>query len=61
MTSLQTAEAHLILFRQIFEIATQDTGIPVAFYHIHGFGIESIIADGHCGQAKGVYLFFSSP
>ncbi|KAG1815078.1 uncharacterized protein BJ212DRAFT_1447397 [Suillus subaureus] len=52
MTNSQTAEAHLILFWRIFEIATQDTGIPVAFYHIHGFSIESIIADGHRGQAK---------
>ncbi|KAG2745354.1 hypothetical protein P692DRAFT_201720309 [Suillus brevipes Sb2] len=57
MTSSQTAEAHLILFRRIFEIATQDTGIPVAFYHIHGFGIESIIADGHRGQAKGLGMY----
>ncbi|KAG1865181.1 hypothetical protein C8R48DRAFT_672460 [Suillus tomentosus] len=55
MTTSQTAEAHLILFQQIFEIATQDTGVPVAFRHIHGFGIESIIADGHRGQAKALH------
>ena len=49
----QSAEAHLILFRKIFEIATQDTKIPVQFLHIHGSGFEVIVADGHKGQALG--------
>ena len=49
----QTANAHLILFRRIFEIATSDTGIPVMFRHIHGSGIESVVTDSHKGQALG--------
>lgn len=52
MTS-QSADAHVILFCQIFEIAETDTGIPVQFFHIHGTGMKSIVADGHRGQALG--------
>ncbi|KAG6374217.1 hypothetical protein JVT61DRAFT_4875 [Boletus reticuloceps] len=49
----QTANAHLIFFRRIFEIAMGDTGVPVMFRHIHGSGIESVVADSHKGQALG--------
>lgn len=46
----QSAEAYFILFCHIFEIATQDSGHPVAFHYIHGYGIESVVADAHQGQ-----------
>lgn len=61
-TTSQSAEAHFILFRRIFEIATHDTGIPVRFQHIHGEGFRVWIADAHKGQALGNYvvLFFTS-
>ncbi|KAL4070530.1 hypothetical protein J3A83DRAFT_4188548 [Scleroderma citrinum] len=49
-TTLQSAEAHHILFRHIFEIAQQDTNLLVKFHHIHGCGIKVVIADGHKGQ-----------
>lgn len=52
-TTSQSADAHIILFRRICSIAEQDTGIPVKFFHIHGTGIESVVADGHRGQALG--------
>ena len=55
----QSADAHVILFHRIFEIAEVDTGVPVQFSHIHGIGIESVIADGHRGQALGRFLFFA--
>ena len=55
-TTSQSADTHIILFRCIFSIAEQDTGVPVKFFHIHGMGIESIIADGHHGQALGVFF-----
>ncbi|EIW73871.1 hypothetical protein CONPUDRAFT_147995 [Coniophora puteana RWD-64-598 SS2] len=56
-TSSQTAIAHFVLFRLIFEIAELDTGVPVAFRHIHGYGFESVIADGHKGQGLGLGKF----
>lgn len=55
MTS-QSADAHTILFRHIWSIAEQDTGVPVMFYHINGTGIESVVADGHRGQALGIFF-----
>lgn len=55
-TTSQSAEAHLILFRRIFDIAQQDIGVPVQFFHIHGVGIESVVADGHRGQALGEFF-----
>ncbi|KAF8833796.1 hypothetical protein BDN67DRAFT_998876 [Paxillus ammoniavirescens] len=56
-TTSQTAKAHLILFQQIFKIAYADTGIPVRFRHIHGDGIESVVADSHKGQGLGLGMF----
>ncbi|KAG6374675.1 hypothetical protein JVT61DRAFT_4044 [Boletus reticuloceps] len=53
-TTSQCADAHFILFQRIFEIAMADTGIPVAFKHIDGYGYESVIADAHRGQALGL-------
>ncbi|KAL4064574.1 hypothetical protein J3A83DRAFT_4167974 [Scleroderma citrinum] len=53
-TTSQSAEAHHILFRCIFEIAQQDTNLPVKFHHIHKCGIEAVIADGHKGQGLGL-------
>lgn len=54
-TTSQSAEAHLILFKRIFEIATLDTNIPVHFHHIHGDGFLVWIADAHKGQALGEF------
>ncbi|KAH7903935.1 hypothetical protein BJ138DRAFT_1019827 [Hygrophoropsis aurantiaca] len=56
-TTSQSAEAHFILFRRIFEIVEQDTGVPATFYHIHGTGFESVVADGHKGQGLGLGLY----
>ncbi|KAF5382081.1 hypothetical protein D9615_004312 [Tricholomella constricta] len=56
-TTSQSAEAHCILFRRLFEIATADTGLPVQFYYIHGDGFETWIADAHKGQALGLGRF----
>ncbi|KIJ53274.1 hypothetical protein M422DRAFT_242411 [Sphaerobolus stellatus SS14] len=50
----QSALAHQILFRRIFAIASEDTGRPVQFRHIHGTGFEIFMADGHKGQALGL-------
>lgn len=52
-TTSQSAEAHHILFWHIFTIAQQDTNLLVQFHHIHGCGIEAVIADGHKGQGLG--------
>ncbi|KAF8157089.1 hypothetical protein B0H34DRAFT_798402 [Crassisporium funariophilum] len=52
-TTSQSAMAHLILFTRIFDIAQADTGLPVQFYHIHGKGFRTWIADAHKGQALG--------
>jgi hypothetical protein len=51
----QSAQAHVILFRRIFQIAEEDTGLPVSFYHIHGCGYESVVADAHMGQGLGKF------
>ncbi|KAF8122014.1 hypothetical protein EV363DRAFT_1405257 [Boletus edulis] len=56
-TTSQSADAHVFLLRRIFSIAEQDTGVPVTFFHIHGTGIESVVADGHHGQALGLGKF----
>ncbi|KAJ7788049.1 hypothetical protein B0H14DRAFT_2398806 [Mycena olivaceomarginata] len=56
-TTSQSAEAHLILFTRIFEIAHADTGIPCRFRHIHGEGFEIWITDAHKGQALGVGMY----
>ena len=52
-TTSQSAEAHFVLLKRIFEIASQDTGLPVQFKHIHGQGFETWIADAHKGQGLG--------
>ncbi|KAG9308842.1 hypothetical protein JVU11DRAFT_11472 [Chiua virens] len=57
-TMSQSSDAHVILFHCISNIAEQDTGIPIKFFHIHGTGIESIIADNHCGQALGIFFLY---
>jgi hypothetical protein len=51
-TTSQSAEAHLILFTRIFEIAFEDTGVSCRFRHIHGEGFELWITDAHKGQAS---------
>ncbi|KAJ7778963.1 hypothetical protein B0H16DRAFT_1838049 [Mycena metata] len=56
-TTSQSAQAHLILFTRIFEIAHADTGIPCRFRHIHGQDYELWITDSHKGQALGAGLF----
>ncbi|KAK7001996.1 hypothetical protein R3P38DRAFT_3608943 [Favolaschia claudopus] len=56
-TTSQSAQAHLILFTRIFEIAAADTGIPCRFRHIHGKGFELWITDSHKGQALGAGMF----
>ncbi|KAJ7265241.1 hypothetical protein C8J57DRAFT_1069413, partial [Mycena rebaudengoi] len=52
-TTSQSAEAHVILYTRIFEIAFGDTGLPCRFRHIHGEGFELWITDSHKGQALG--------
>ncbi|KAF8526669.1 hypothetical protein BU17DRAFT_40561 [Hysterangium stoloniferum] len=47
----QSPAAHHILFRHIFEVVEGDTGQCIQFWHIHGVGIDSIMADGAKGQA----------
>ncbi|KAF9231054.1 hypothetical protein BU15DRAFT_29339, partial [Melanogaster broomeanus] len=53
----QSADAHFILFRRIFEIAEADTGTAITFHHIDGVGFESVVADGHKGQGLGLGMF----
>ncbi|KZP33349.1 hypothetical protein FIBSPDRAFT_718116, partial [Athelia psychrophila] len=53
-TTSQSADAHFILIKRIFEIASTDTSLPVRFLHIHGEGLEAWVADAHKGQALGV-------
>ena len=57
-TTSQTAQAHVILVRRIFDIAKEDTGLDVHFRHIHGDGIESVIADSHKGQGLGMHRVY---
>ncbi|KAG6379689.1 hypothetical protein JVT61DRAFT_10211 [Boletus reticuloceps] len=52
-TTSESADAHLILFTRIFEIVKHDTGLEVSFNYISGHGIQSVVADGHRGQALG--------
>ena len=54
-TTSQSAEAHFILFSRIFDIARSNTGLSVKFHHIDGYGIQSVVADGHKGQGLGKY------
>ncbi|KAG2110340.1 uncharacterized protein F5147DRAFT_772592 [Suillus discolor] len=56
-TTSQSAKAHLILFQQIFDIASADTGQSFSFHHIHGFGCEIVIADSHKGQGLGLGMY----
>ncbi|KAF8584190.1 hypothetical protein K439DRAFT_1660868 [Ramaria rubella] len=56
-TTLQSAEAHRILFNRIFSIVHEDTGEIVKFQHIHGVGFDTFMADGHIGQALGLGLY----
>ncbi|KAF8515754.1 hypothetical protein JB92DRAFT_3114722 [Gautieria morchelliformis] len=53
-TTSQSEPAHYHLFKRIFEIVEHDTGRPIHFRHIHGDGIETIVADAHKGQALGL-------
>ena len=52
-TNSQSSDAHLILFRRIYEIASQDSGSSVHLHHIHGSGNKTVVADAHRGQALG--------
>ena len=52
-TTSESADAHLTLFTRIFEIAKHDTGLEVSFHYMSGRGIQSVVADGHRGQALG--------
>lgn len=52
-TTSESADAHFTLFTRIFEIAKHDTGLEVSFHYMSGHGIQSIVADGHRGQALG--------
>ncbi|KIJ08971.1 hypothetical protein PAXINDRAFT_88132, partial [Paxillus involutus ATCC 200175] len=56
-TTSQSADAHFILFRRIFEIAEEDTGVTVTFHHMNHMGFESVVADGHKGQGLGLGMF----
>ncbi|KIJ46901.1 hypothetical protein M422DRAFT_249642 [Sphaerobolus stellatus SS14] len=53
----QSAAAHFLLFRRIFQVAEVDTGKPFRIRHIHGDGLDSVTADGHQGQAVGFGRF----
>ncbi|KAF8578686.1 hypothetical protein K439DRAFT_1621146 [Ramaria rubella] len=46
-----SAPAHLAMFKLVFKIAEDDTGVAVKFKHIHGSGYEVMVADAHKGQA----------
>ncbi|KAF8581881.1 hypothetical protein K439DRAFT_1618693 [Ramaria rubella] len=46
-----SAPAHLAMFKLLFKIAEDDTGVAVKFKHIHGSGYEVMVADAHKGQA----------
>lgn len=65
LTTSQSAKAHFILLRRIFEIASDDTNLSPRFLHIHGTGFEAWIADAHKGQALGeskpAYLVSQNP
>ena len=49
----QSAEAHLELFKRIFQIAECDTGQEVRFRYASGEGYETWVLDSHRGQALG--------
>lgn len=59
-TTSQSAEAHFRLFKELFRIVEEDTGLPVLFRHLHSLtldthvGLELVGADQHLGQAKGM-------
>ncbi|KIJ25851.1 hypothetical protein M422DRAFT_273135 [Sphaerobolus stellatus SS14] len=53
----QSATAHFLLFKRIFQVAEADTGKPFRIRHIHGDGLDSVTADGHRGQAVGFGRF----
>ncbi|KAF8577366.1 hypothetical protein K439DRAFT_1622158 [Ramaria rubella] len=46
-----SAPAHLVMFKLVFKIAEDDTGVAVKFKHIHSSGYEVMVADAHKGQA----------
>ncbi|KIJ26661.1 hypothetical protein M422DRAFT_272233 [Sphaerobolus stellatus SS14] len=52
----QSADSHFFLFERTFQIAFEDTGRKVQFRHIHGTGIETVVADAHKGQGNGLGL-----
>ncbi|KAG2111578.1 uncharacterized protein F5147DRAFT_744738 [Suillus discolor] len=56
-TTSQSAQAHFILFQQIFKIASADMGCAVQFQYMHREGIQTIIADGHKGQGQGLGMY----
>ncbi|KAI0054384.1 hypothetical protein BV25DRAFT_1949705 [Artomyces pyxidatus] len=56
-TTSQSAEAHLLLFQLISEVVEVDCGQPLRLFHIHGEGIEVVLADAHKGQALGFGMF----
>ncbi|KIJ46778.1 hypothetical protein M422DRAFT_249509 [Sphaerobolus stellatus SS14] len=51
-----SADSHFFLFERTFQIAFEDTGRKVQFRHIHGTGIETVVADAHKGQGNGLGL-----
>lgn len=59
-TTSQSAGAHLILHRMMFEIAEADTGQSVKFRYLHGSGYDTWSADAHKGQALGEFRLAGS-
>ena len=61
-TTSQSADVHVVLFCCICSTVEQDTSVPVQFLHIHSMSIESVVANGHHGQALGkFFLTFNIP
>ncbi|EJD42614.1 hypothetical protein AURDEDRAFT_168425 [Auricularia subglabra TFB-10046 SS5] len=56
MTSM-SAEAHLVLYRELFKIAEHDTGQKPCFHHLHGDGFEIWTADDDKGHALGLGMY----
>ncbi|PKK60419.1 hypothetical protein RhiirC2_669742, partial [Rhizophagus irregularis] len=50
--------AYQNLFEDLFNCIERDTGETFSFYHIHGKGLECIIADQHKGQALGMLKIY---
>ena len=52
----ENTNGYHLLFERVFAIVEKVTGNPVRFRHLHGVGINGVVADMDWAQMQGMWL-----